>query len=368
MSVLHYLLVKETKQFFANPFLPRLVVLFPLVIMLVVPWITTMDIRDMNLCVVDHDGSSLSRRLVTQVEASSYFHLTHMESDYQQALAQVEVGRSDLLIEIPAGFERDLIGGQGAEVYIAANAVNSSKGSLGSSYLANIAAQFGQQVLQERGITPPQPAQLRVQNLYNPRQDYTYYMAPALMTVVLIALCGFLPTLNIVGEKERGTLDQINVTPVSKTAFISSKIIFHGVLGLLIFSLAFVVGKLVYGIAPYGNVWVLFSGAVLFLLFMSAMGLTISNFSSTMQQSIITMFAIMMIMMLLSGIFTPIASMQPWAQAFTYILPPRYFVEIMRGVCMKGCGLADLWLDFVMLAVLTAGMSVVAVVTYRKQH
>jgi ABC-2 type transport system permease protein len=367
MSVLIYLLRKEVKQFAANPFLPRLVLLFPLAVMLILPWIATMDIHDVNLTVVDHDGSALSQRLVHQVSASSYFHLQKTETTYASALRQVEHGSSDLLMEIPQGFERNLLAGTPVQVYVAANAVNSNKGSLGSSYLGTILAQFAPQVLQERGITVPAPTHLSVQYLYNPRQNYRYYMVPALMIVVLIALCGFLPTLNIVSEKENGTIDQINVTPVSKTAFIASKILFYGVLGIVIFSIAFLIGKAFYGIAPYGNVWVIYLGALLFLLFMSAMGLTISNFSNTLQQAILTMFAVMMVFMLLSGIFTPVSSMQPWAQAITYLLPPRYFVEIMRGVCMKGSNIADLWLNFMMLSLLMVAMSIVAILTYRKQ-
>lgn len=368
MSALKYLITKEVKQFKANPFLPRLVVAFPLIVMLVVPWLTTMDIKDVKLTVIDHDHSSTSERLIEHVEASNYFLLESVCSTYEEAMVEIESGRSDLILQIPKDMERDLINGMPTEVFIAANAVNSTKGSMGSGYLSNIISEFSADLSLEKGIGTALPVKLSLQYLYNPKLNYRYFMVPALLIIILIALCGFLPTLNIVMEKENGTIEQINVTPVSKTEFIASKLIFYGLLGLAIFTIAFIVGKCVYKIAPYGNIAVIYAGAILFLLFMSSFGLLISNFSSTLQQAVFTMFFFMMTFMLLSGIFTPINSMVPWAKELTYILPPRYFVNIMRSVCIKGSGFADLSFDFAMLTLFTSLMSIAAVVTYKKQN
>ncbi|MDD4847815.1 MAG: ABC transporter permease [Bacteroidales bacterium] len=368
MAALKYLLIKEVKQFKANPFLPRLAVVFPLMVMLVMPWIATMDVKDVNLSVVDQDRSSTSEKLIKQIEASHYFHLKTLNITYEEALVEVEKGKSDLIMQIPQGMERDWVNGQPVEIFIAANAVNSTKGSMGSGYLNNIISDFSTELSRQKGEVAAFPVKLSTQFLYNSHLNYRYFMVPALLIVILIALCGFLPTFNIVTEKENGTIEQINVTPVGKGEFIASKLIFYGVLGLFIFTVAFFIGKSVYHIAPYGNIGVIYAGAVLFLLFMAAIGLFISNFSITLQQAVFTMFFFMMTFMLLSGIFTPINSMVTWAQYFTYILPPRYFVNIMRSVCLKGSGFADLWFDFLMLFIFMAIMSVIAVVTYRKQQ
>lgn len=248
-------------------------------------------------------------------------------------------------------------------MYIAANAVNSTKGSMGAGYLSSIVSSFS---TEESGASAS-PVSLSVQYIYNNHLNYRLFMVPAFLIMVLIAICGFLPTLNIVSEKEKGTIEQINVTPVSKFEFMASKIIFYGILGLIIFTLSFLVGKLVYGIAPYGGYGALYLAAVLFLLFMAGFGLTISNFSNTLQQAVFVMFFFMMIFVLMSGLFTPASSMVPWAYKFTYLLPSRYFVDLMRAVCLKGSGIADVWFEFVMLSVFTVLMNAVAVITYRKR-
>ncbi len=363
MSAIRYLLVKELKQFVRDPFMPRLALVFPVVLMLVMPWIATMDIKNVNISIVDEDRSPMSERLVKTVEASEYFILKDMPSSYKEAYSEIERGETDLILQIPRGMERDFVGGRQTEVYIAANAVNSTKGSMGAGYLNSIVSSFS---AEESGMNRT-PVNISVQYAYNSHLNYRLFMVPAFLIMVLIAICGFLPTLNIVSEKEKGTIEQINVTPVSKFAFMSSKIMFYGTLGLIIFSLAFLVGKLVYGIAPYGGYGTLYLAALLFLLFMTGFGLTISNFSNTLQQAVFMMFFFMMIFVLMSGLFTPASSMVDWAYRFTYVLPPRYFVDIMRAVCLKGSHIADLWFEFTMLAVFTALMNAVAVVTYHKR-
>src|SRR5574344_220469 len=349
MGALRYLIKKEFKQFKNNAFLPKLVLVFPLLIMLVMPWVATMDIKEVNLAIVDHDKSSTSAQLQEHIRASKYFVITSYHDTYDEALSQVEVGIADLVLEIPKGMERDVETGRPSEVYVAANAVNSTKSGIGSGYLASIMADFSAQKQAQIGVEQHLPIDMRVHYLYNSHLNYRLFMAPALLIVILILLCGFLPTLNIVSEKEKGTIEQINVTPVSKWEFILSKIIFYGILGLLIFTVAFLIGRGVYNIAPYGNVWVIYIAAILFILFMSGFGLIISNYSNNMQQAVFLMFFFLMMFMLMSGIFTPVNSMTSWAQALTYGVPPRYFVSIMRSVCLKGSNFADLWFEFTML-------------------
>ncbi len=367
MSALKYLLIKEVKQFKGNSFLPKLLVMFPLLVMLVLPWVATFDVKDVRISVIDHDRSSTSEKLVKQIKASDYFILDSYCDTYESALEKMESGKSDLILEIPEGMERDIVNGELVEVFIAANAVNSIKGGMGSGYLGSIVSDFGTHLQAESGYHIKMPVNFTVQYRYNPHLNYRLFMVPALMIVLIILLCGFLPALNIVGEKESGTIEQMNVTPVRKWEFILSKIIFYGTLGLFVFTLAFLIGRWVYGIAPYGGISVIYAAAILFIIFISGLGLIISNYSNTLQQAVFLMFFCMMIFMLMSGIFTPINSMTTWAQIITYILPPRYFVDIMRSVCMKGSGFGDLGFDFLMLGVFALIVNIFAVLSYKKQ-
>lgn len=367
MSLLKHLLIKEFKQFKVNPFFPKLIFAFPVMIMLIAPLIATMDVKNINLTIINHDNSTTAERLIKKIEASEYFKLQSIETSYQKGIEAIDYGSTDLLLQIPEGMERNLYAGNSVELYIAANSVNSTKGSMGNGYLSNILNDFTND-LNINSSAIALPIHISVQYLYNPHLNYRLFMVPAMMIIVLILLCGFLPALNIVTEKERGTIEQINVTPVSKLQFIASKLIFYCLLGIIVFTITFILGKSIYNIAPYGNIHIIYFAAILFMLFIAGFGLLISNFSSSLQQAIFTMFFFVMIFMLLSGLFTPVSSMVPWAQSLTYILPPRYFVNIMRCVCLKGSGLADLWFDFTMLTAIMLITNTIAISTYKKQN
>jgi len=363
MAALKYLLVKEMKQFKRDPFMPRLAFVFPVVVMLVMPFIAVMDIKKVNLAVVDEDRSTLSERLVKSVESSEYFVLKAAPQTYREAMSLIENGSVDVIMQIPYGAERDVVNGKEVEIFIAANAVNNTKGSMGAGYLNSIVNSFSS----EERAKISAPVSVSVQNVYNRHMDYKLFTVPALLIMVMISICCFLPTLNIVSEKEKGTIEQINVTPISKMEFILSKILFYGLLGLLIFTLTFFVGKAVYGLAPYGGYLGLYLAALLFILFMAGFGLTISNFSSTLQQAVFVIFFFMMIFILMSGLFTPVRSMVKWSYYLTFILTPRYFIDIMRAVCLKGSSVKDLWFEFTMLGIGAVLIDALAIFTYRKQ-
>lgn len=212
MRTLLVLLDKEFRQFFRNPFLPKMAVAFPMMVMLVIPWITTMDVRHVGVSVVDNDRSTASRRLVGKIGASDYFRLYGVTEHYGASLAALERGDVDVIVEIPDDFERSIAERSPRRVSITANGVNALKGSLGSQYMVQTVMGTLAELLAEEGVAPS-PDLITVQNRYNPTLDYRAYMIPALMIMLLIMLCGFLPALNLVGEKERGTIEQINVTP-----------------------------------------------------------------------------------------------------------------------------------------------------------
>ena len=318
MSVLPYLLEKEFKQFMRNAILPRIALMVPLMVMLVSPLVTTMDVKEVRVAVVDHDRTMASRRLTDRVAASPYFTLVARPTAYGGALRLVE--------DDPAGYGRDLGAGHAApRVQITANAVNAAKAQIGASYLSQLTA---------AQAAPADGGRLAVQYRYNPTLDYRAYMIPALMTLLVLILCGVLPALNIVSEKEIGTIEQINVTPISR--------------------LTFTMGKLI------------LLASLLFTSVASGFGLVVSNYSTTLRQALFVIYFFVMIFILMGGLFTPIASMPRWAQTVTYGLPTRYYGEAMRALYLKGSSFADLLPQFGALALMAVGLGAWAVVSYRK--
>ncbi|MDR0742977.1 MAG: ABC transporter permease [Tannerella sp.] len=363
--MLKYLLEKEFKQFFRNRFLPRLTVLFPVMVMLVIPWITTMDIKNIRVVVADSDRSAYSEQLVRDIDASSYFILEGVFDSYDAALMKIEYGLADAIVEIPYGFEKDLVISGTTPVQLSINTVNGTKGVLGSGYLRSVMTAFSQKMASK--ISVPH-IDLIILNRYNPLLDYKMFMIPALMIILLIVMCGFLPTLNIVSEKERGTIEQMNVTPVSKFMFIFAKLIPYWLIGMAILTVCMALAYFIYGLYPKGNVLIIYLFSFLFVLSMSGLGLVVSNYSNTMQQAMFVMFFFVMIFQLMSGLLTPIRSMPEWAQWITLFNPPRYFVRMMRLIYLKGGGMADLTTEFFALLGFVIFFGLWAVMSYRKRE
>ena len=313
---LKYLIQKEFLQIRRNAFLPRLIVMFPIVIMCVMPWVMQMEVKNIVVDVVDIDHTVESQRLVQQIAASNYFIFGGQKSTYAEAMKDIEKGRADVILEIRDG-----------KYLIAANAVNGTKGSMGSAYLSQI-------------VSAPFSASsaTSVLTLYNKQQNYKLFMIPALFAIVMMLMTGFLPTLNIVGEKESGTIEQINVTPVSKWSFILAKLIPYWLIALFVITVCLLLAWLVYGI----------------------------NYSDTMQQAMFVMWFFVVSIMLLSGLFTPTRSMPQWAYLTTYINPMHYFIDAIRTVFIRSGSLHETAHQVLALAGIGMLMGCWAVQSYKK--
>ncbi|WP_027450407.1 ABC transporter permease [Xylanibacter brevis] len=342
---LKYLIQKEFLQIRRNAFLPRLIVAFPIIIMCVMPWVMQMEVKNIVVDVVDIDHTVESQRLVQQIAASNYFIFGGQKATYAEAVKDIEKGRADVILEIRDG-----------KYLIVANAVNGTKGSMGSAYLSQIVTSR-QQIVN---------SQLSILNLYNKGQNYKLFMIPALFAIVMMLMTGFLPTLNIVGEKEAGTIEQINVTPVSKWAFILAKLIPYWLIALFVITVCLLLAWLVYGITPAGPVWLIYVLAMLLALFFSSFGLIVSNYSDTMQQAMFVMWFFVVSIMLLSGLFTPTRSMPQWAYLTTYINPMHYFIDAIRTVFIRGGGLHETAHQVLALAGIGTLMGCWAVQSYKK--
>ena len=341
---LKYLIQKEFIQIRRNSFLPKLIVVFPIMIMCVMPWVMQMEVKNIVVDVVDIDHTVESQRLIQQIAASNYFIFNGQKANYDEALKDIEKGRADVILEIRDG-----------KYLIAANAVNGTKGSMGSAYLSQI-------------VNRAANTRASSLTLYNKGQNYKLFMIPALFAIVVMLMTGFLPTLNIVGEKEAGTIEQMNVTPVSKWAFILSKLIPYWLIALFVITVCLLLAWLVYGIVPSGSVWLIYVLAMLLALFFSSFGLIISNYSDTMQQAIFVMWFFVVMILLLSGLFTPTRSLPHLAYLTTYINPMHYFIDAMRTVFIRGGTFANVAHQIIALLGIGLFMAAWAVQSYKKNN
>ena len=358
--MIRYLLQKEFLQIRRNSFMPKIIFIFPIMVMCVMPWVMNQEVKNIRVDVVDIDHTTQSQQLVHQIEASNYFIFNGQKATYQQAMKDIETSKADIILEIPQDYSRNLTNGKQPQILIAANAVNGTKGSIGSAYLSQIVT---------ASVAPSAAAiQAKVSTLflYNKGQNYKVFMIPALMGILMMMLCGFLPALNIVGEKEKGTIEQINVTPVSKWSFILAKLIPYWIIGLVVLTLCLVLSWLVYGITCQGPLLLVYLLAILLALFFSSFGLIVSNYSDTMQQAMLVMWFFVVCLMLLSGLFTPVRSMPDWAYLTTYVNPMHYFVDAIRTVFVRGGGLQAIAHQVLALLCISTLMGVWAVQSYKK--
>ena len=357
---LKYLIQKEFLQIRRNSFMPKIIFIFPIMVMCVMPWVMNQEVKNIRVDVVDNDRSTLSQQLVHQIEASNYFIFNGQQPTYAAALKDIETSRADIILEIPQDYSRHLSSGKQSQILIAANAVNGTKGSIGSAYLS--------QIVTARVAPSAAAIQAKVSTLflYNKGQNYKVFMIPALMGILMMMLCGFLPALNIVGEKEKGTIEQINVTPVSKWSFILAKLIPYWIIGLLVLTVCLLLSWLVYGITCQGPLLLVYLLAILLALFFSSFGLIVSNYSDTMQQAMLVMWFFVVCLMLLSGLFTPVRSMPDWAYLTTYVNPMHYFVDAIRTVFVRGGGFQSIAHQVLALAMIASLMGVWAVLSYKK--
>ena len=365
-NTLKILLKKEVLLIKRNPIIPRLIIGMPILVMLIIPLVATLDVKNVEVVVVDNDRTELSRRMVADMDASEYLSVIGCYLSYDEAFRQVEEGKADAIVTIPKDYQKDLTNGKKPELDLKANGVNATKGTIGAQYATMSVANTVARWQAEQGVSIF-ARESAIMNLYNPTLNFRHYMIPALMVMLLIIICGFLPALSLVSEKETGTIEAMNVTPVGRLEFVLPKLIPYWAVGILVVTVGMIIGWLVYGLVPEGNILNIYLATILFSLVISGLGVFIANQSSTILQSIFMAFAFIVIFQLMSGLFTPIASMPRWAQYITYAIPPRYFIEIMRSVYMKGATVADLWMQYAALSGFAVLFCLMAAMTYRKR-
>jgi ABC-2 type transport system permease protein len=344
----------------------------PIIQLLVLPWAADYEMKNINITVIDHDHSPYSRRLISKITASGYFILQDYTSSYNQSLMDVEKDKADLILEIPSSFEKKLIKEDESKLFVAVNAINGVKANLGGAYLASIIQNFNSDIRSEWIQFPRFNPELNINvvssNWYNPQMNYKYFMVPGILVILVTMVGSFLASLNIVKEKEIGTIEQINVTPIKKYQFILGKLIPFWILGLIVLAIGLVISRIFYGIIPVGSLLVIFGFAAVYLLAVLGLGLLISTYTATQQQAMLISFFMMMIFILLGGLYTSIDSMPQWAQMITKINPVSYFIDVMRMVVLKGSGFADIKNQLLIVSGFAVLLNGWAVLSYRKRY
>lgn len=370
MSVVKFLIEKEFKQIFRNGLLPKLIVGYPIMALLIFPWAISFEVKNIRVNVVDYNKNVYSQRLIQKINTSTYFILNDISTDYDTAFNDIRDGKCDMVLEIPANFDKELIKDGHSSVFIAANAVNGTQGLLGSNYLTRIIGDFSSELAAEnpRSSSFSAPRVEIVPNYrFNPELDYKSFMIPAFIAMIITLICGILPALNIVIEKETGTIQQINATPVNKFSFIIAKLIPYWIIGLFIITVSLFLVWGIYGLFPTGNPLLIYLAVVVYIIAISGLGIIISNYSNTLQQAMFLVMFMILIIILLSGLFTPISGMPRWAQIIAYCNPLSYAAEIMRMIYLKGAYFSDMLKPLIGLSVFAVGLNTWAVLSYKKR-
>lgn len=362
MKQLRFLLKKEFLQIWRNQLMLRSMLMMPIIQLILLPWAATFEQKNINLAVIDNDKSTYSSNLIQKITSSGYFKLVDYSEAYNQGIQTLDNNSADILLQIPNHFENNFVNEEPVSLMITVNAVNGQKATIGFSYLSQIVNSYNRELLS----TPIGGIELKPYYKYNENMSYQFFMVPGVLVILLTAIGGMLSSMNIVREKEIGTMEQMNVTPVSKPIFILSKLIPFWVIGLTLLTIGMFIAWLIYGLIPMGHFFDIYIYAFLYLVAFTGFGLMISNFASTQQQAMFIIFFFLIVFILFSGLFTPISSMPQWAQWVAAMNPLTYFVDVIRLIYMKGSTLFDVIEQVGKILIFIVVFNLLAILTYKK--
>lgn len=370
MRIILFILQKEFLQIFRNKTMLPMIIVMPVLQLLILTNAVTFEMKTIRMHIVDNDLSATSRRIGGKFEGSPFYKITGRSFSMKEAEDDLLNNNADIILNIPVGFEKKLYRENSAKLQFAVNAINSSVAALSNAYSSMVLADFSNNIITEiYGFS----AENKFKNIrvnfsfwYNPEMNYKIYMAPGIL-VMLVTLIGlFLSSMNIVREKEIGTIEQINVTPIKKYQFIAGKLFPFMVIGLLELAIGLIIAKLFFDIPTVGSLIVVFSFAAVYLFALLGLGLLISTVTNTQQQALFITWFCMVVFILMSGLFTPFESMPLWAQNLDYLNPVAYFIRVMRLVLLKGSGFVQVADQFLMLGMYGIFIFILAIFRYRK--
>lgn len=370
MRTILYLIRKEFLQIFRNKFISKAIFGVPIVQMLILVPAITFEIKNVNLCIIDNDFSTESRGLVNKLEGSTFFRISYSTWSEKKANDLLHSNKCLMVLNIPDGFGREISSGRPSKLLATVDALNAITGQLSWAYLNGVISDYNTSIITENpgiGQLTAMP-RINITNRfwYNELLDYRYYMLPGILVILVTAIGFLLAGLNMVREKEIGTIEQINVTPVRKYQFIIAKMVPFLIIGLIDLALGLIIGKLTFNIPFEGGIMLLFLGSTIFLIAVLGLALFISTLSGTQQQYMFSAFFVMIIFILMSGIFTPFESMPIWAQKFDLVNPVAHLIKFNRMVMLKGSTIHDTARELFFLSAIATVFTLFAVRRYRK--
>ncbi len=359
---------KEFLELRQTPRLLVLLIIAPILQLALLGYAATTDIKNVPISVVDGDRTPLSRRLLERFSASPYFDIVTEHVNPNDVDADLASGRAWLAVIVPPGFAAS-VEGHGSPtartIQVLADGTDSTSSGVAIAYVSSLIGEFNGVVAAEHGA-PPEPLDSRVRVLFNPQLESRNFMVPGVLAMLLLIVTANLSSMAIVRERELGTLEQLNVTPLSRWELILGKLLPYGVVGFVDVLLVLAVAVFWFEVPLRGSVWLLLGGSLVYLVCTFGLGLFVSTVSSTQQQAMLTsIFFFIMPMMYLSGFVFPIENMPPVIQAITTLVPLRYFLVIVRGIFLKGIGFGLLWSQFAALAVW--GLAVLSLAAFRSR-
>ena len=374
MKTILFIIQKEFRQIFRNKAMLPIIFVLPFIQLMILSNAASFEIKNIKFSYIDNDHSVASRELISKFEASKYFNIIENFSSKKEADLQMQTGKVDVILEIPNHFERDLITENITNLLVSINAIDGAAAGVENVYISQIINGFNQkiqtQLYQYNEASYVQPINIVTipSFWYNNTLNYKTFMVPGILVLLVTMLTLFLSSMNIVREKEIGTLEQINVTPIKKYQFIIGKLFPFWVLGLVILTVGLTIAKVVFSVPILGSIGLIYFFTSIYLLVILGIGLIISNYSDTQQQAMFVAWFFTVIFILMSGLFTPIESMPQWAQNITLLNPIRYFVEIIRMVMLKGATFSDISRPFSIIVCYAFVLNGVAVWSYKKMN
>ncbi|MCF8371001.1 MAG: ABC transporter permease [Bacteroidales bacterium] len=371
MRTILYILQKEFIQVFRNKTMLPIIFILPLVQLIILVYAASLELKDIKMEVVDFDNSSISREIISGFQASPFYTITDFKHSVDEAEKSIIDNTADVVMVIPAGIEKDLLNGMSPGVQFQIDAINGMTAGLINSYSSQILMGINTKLsarLMRFSDQVPQMKQIEISRRfwYNAGLNYKHYMVPGILVILVTVIGMFLTALNIVREKEMGTIEQINVTPIKKYQFMMGKLIPFLIIGLFELALGLTFGWIVFDLPFRGSLLVLFAFAFLYLILVLGFGLLLSTISNTQQQVMFMSFFFLLVFILMSGLFTPIETMPHWAQQVNIINPFAYFMKVNRMVLLKGSGFADLTKEFLYIGIYATVVLSFAVKYYRK--
>ena len=357
------------------------IIIMPLVQLLVLSNVATFAVRSTPAYIVDYDRTSTSRGIASRLQASRWFDIVGQSMSADSAQRALLGGDVTMVMTIPNDFERDLVHDGVAHVQLEVNAAKGSAAGIAQAYVQQILTGYAAELAPNIHPTlrtvhddpedvPPTPSlgtiDIRTRGWYNAQLDYKQYMVPGILVALVTIIGSLLTAQNLAREKEVGTIEQLNVTPISRAQFITAKLLPFWVLALIDLVLGLIVGRLILGIEIRGNPLLLMGCAAVYLIVPLGIGLWISTLVDTQQQAMFVNFFLTMIYLLMSGLFTPIESMPHWLQIASLLNPVRHFVTISRGILIRGAGFTQIEQPLAILAVYGAVVLTLAVRQYHK--